>query len=105
LNAGRLGAPTTSIGILFQHLTTLTVKKFVLISSLKHPWAEHCAVPMHSVISYQGKVSSTSLYEWLGLEETSQTIQFQPSAMGRGFPSPTQAAQGSTLPGLEHLLG
>jgi len=38
LNTSRDGDSTTSLGSLFQCLTTLSVKKFFLISNLNLPW-------------------------------------------------------------------
>jgi len=49
LNPDRLGALTTSLGSLFQHLTTLSVKKCSLMSSLNLPW--HSFEPFPHILS------------------------------------------------------
>lgn len=38
LNTDRLGASTTSLGILFQYLIILSLKKYFLMPSLNFPW-------------------------------------------------------------------
>ena len=49
LNTSRDGDSTTSLGILFQCLTTLSVKKFFLISNLNLPWLN--LRPFHLILS------------------------------------------------------
>ena len=49
LNASKSSDSTTSLGSLFQHLTTLVEKKFFLISKLKLPW--HSLRPFNQVLS------------------------------------------------------
>ena len=46
LNTPRDGDSTTSLGSLFQCLTTLSVKKFFLISSLNLPWCNLRPLPL-----------------------------------------------------------
>ena len=45
LSTDRHEAPATSLGSLFQYLTTLTVKKFFLLSSLSLPWCSFVLFP------------------------------------------------------------
>lgn len=43
--------------------------------------------------------------EWFGLEETLKIIQFQTSAIGKGYLPLDQVAQGPIQPGLDHIQG
>ncbi|KAK4831181.1 LOW QUALITY PROTEIN: hypothetical protein QYF61_015913 [Mycteria americana] len=62
LGAARDGDSTTSLGSLFQCLTTLSVKKFFLISSLNLPWHNLRPFPLVlSLVTWEKRPTPTSL--------------------------------------------
>lgn len=54
MNTNRHEAPTTLLRSLFQHLTTLTVKRFSLMCSLNLPW-HSCVLLLHMLPSVMRK--------------------------------------------------
>ncbi|KAK4810608.1 hypothetical protein QYF61_007345 [Mycteria americana] len=58
----RDGDSTTSLGSLFQCLTTLSVKKFSLISNLNLPWHNLRLFPLVlSLVNWEKRLTPTSL--------------------------------------------
>jgi len=61
LNTSRDGDSTTSLGSLFQCLTTLSVKKFFLISNLKLPLVQLEVISSCPITCYLGEETDTHL--------------------------------------------
>ena len=62
LNTSRDGDSTTFLGSLFQCLTTLSVKKFFLISNLNLPWCNLRPLPLIlSLVTWEKRPTLTSL--------------------------------------------
>uniref|UniRef100_A0A8B9M5I0 Disco interacting protein 2 homolog C n=1 Tax=Accipiter nisus TaxID=211598 RepID=A0A8B9M5I0_9AVES len=62
LNTFRDGDSTTSLGSLFQYLTTLLVKKFFLISNLNLPWCNlRTFLPVLLLVAWEKVLTPTSL--------------------------------------------
>lgn len=66
LNASRGGDSTTSMGIPFQCLTTLSVEKFFLMSNLNHPW--YSSRPFPSVLNCLWEEALSQSTHWDGVK-------------------------------------
>ena len=83
LNTSRDDDYTTSLGRLFQCLTTLSEKKFFLISNLSLPWSYHCylgeELGLHlATTSFQAVVESNEVSPEPPLLQTEQSQFPQP---------------------------
>ena len=103
LNASREGASTTSLGNLFQCLTTLTVQNFFLISSLNLPSSSLKLVPLvlllHALIK-----SPSSAFLWAPFRYWK--VPSEPSFLqAEGSPSSQPVLRGEVLQPADLLHG
>ncbi|KAK4829616.1 LOW QUALITY PROTEIN: hypothetical protein QYF61_005743 [Mycteria americana] len=91
LNTSRDGDSTTSLGSLFQCLTTLLVKTFFLTSNLNLPWRNLRPFPLVlSLVNWEKRLTPTSLQPPFRYEgpKTEHSIQGAASPGHDRFPTP-----------------
>jgi len=102
LNTSRDGASTTSLGSLFQCFTTLSVKKFFLISNLNLPWCNLRPFPLLTTTSFQVAVEGDKVSPQTAFLQTEQRQFPQPVLTGLVLQTLHQPCSPS-LDTLQHL--